>query len=272
MTVTTGTVRSGHPPASAQVPVGRRDFDFSPWTELPSATLPVRGARETPATRPTGVGGFERGLAFLGLIAFSPLILLIAVAIKLDSPGGPVFYRQARVGLNRRSENGQGSSGGNGNGNGGERRCAPGYGRLFMLCKFRTMIPDAEKHSGPVWATKNDPRVTRVGHYLRRLRLDEIPQLFNVLAGDMRLIGPRPERPHFVQKLTTQIPEYPRRLQVPPGITGLAQVERSYDASVDDVRRKVMYDLFYAEHRSMRLDVKILMKTLDVALRGRGAR
>jgi len=261
MHVITSTVKSGHPPASAKAPSGQRGFDFSHWTELSPAIVSDMPAE----VQPEGVGILERLMALVGILLLSPVMLAVALAIKLDSPRGPVLYRQARVGLNRRQE----TSGSNG---GAERRRTHGYGRVFMLCKFRTMIPDAEKLTGPVWAAKNDPRVTRIGRVLRRTRLDEIPQLFNVLAGDMRLIGPRPERPHFVERLTEQIPEYPRRLRVPPGITGLAQVERQYDESVNDVRRKVMYDLFYAEHRCFRMDAKILMKTMDVALRGRGAR
>jgi lipopolysaccharide/colanic/teichoic acid biosynthesis glycosyltransferase len=134
------------------------------------------------------------------------------------------------------------------------------------------MIPDAEAASGPVWAADRDPRVTRVGRILRHLRLDEVPQLVNVIRGEMRLIGPRPERPHFVSRLAADIPDYARRTTVPPGITGLAQVEREYDASVDDVRTKLKYDLFYVKNRSRLLDFKILLKTVDVMVRGRGAR
>jgi lipopolysaccharide/colanic/teichoic acid biosynthesis glycosyltransferase len=134
------------------------------------------------------------------------------------------------------------------------------------------MIPDAEKGTGPVWASDRDPRVTRVGRVLRHLRLDEVPQVFNVLAGQMSLIGPRPEREFFVSKLTQDMPDYPRRLSVPPGITGLAQVEKQYDASVSDVRLKLGYDIFYVDNKCRLLDLKILLKTIDVVLRGRGSR
>jgi len=255
-----------------------RKFDFSDWRDLPLAVPPAIAGHKGP---PQGVSVLERGLALIGMVMLSPVMAAVALAIKLDSPGGPVIYRQERVGLNRRNggngaggNGGPGGNGGNGaGGNGGpERRRAPAYGRSFMLCKFRTMIPDAEKHTGPVWAAKRDPRVTRVGRVLRKLRLDEIPQLYNVLRGDMRLIGPRPERPHFVAQLCEAIPQYAERLKVPPGITGLAQVEREYDASVDDVKRKIMYDLFYVRHWSRLLDMKIMVKTIDVALRGSGAR
>jgi lipopolysaccharide/colanic/teichoic acid biosynthesis glycosyltransferase len=133
------------------------------------------------------------------------------------------------------------------------------------------MVPDAEAKTGPVWALQNDPRITRVGRLLRYLRFDELPQLINVVQGHMRLIGPRPERPQFVEQLTKAVPEYPRRLTVAPGITGLAQVQRDYDEDLDDVRTKLKYDLFYVDHRCPMLNFKILMKTVDVVLRGRGA-
>ncbi len=133
------------------------------------------------------------------------------------------------------------------------------------------MIPNAEAVTGPVWAEENDPRVTRVGRALRTLRFDELPQLLNVVHGTMRLIGPRPERPQFVERLARAMPEYSRRHAVPPGITGLAQVQRNYDASLDDVRTKLKYDLYYVDNRCWMLNVKIVMKTFDVVFRGRGA-
>jgi lipopolysaccharide/colanic/teichoic acid biosynthesis glycosyltransferase len=224
----------------------------------------VRRAREN---RRLGVGAPERALALMCAVALSPVMLLAALAVKLDSPRGPVLYRQERVGLNRRRASGAEAGDGAPN-----RRARPAYGKALMLYKFRTMIPDAEKQTGPVWAAAEDPRVTRVGRILRRLRIDELPQLFNVVNGEMRLIGPRPERPHFVEQLSLKIPEYQQRLRIPPGITGLAQVERDYDSSEDDVRRKVKYDLFYARHRSPMLDAKIVLRTLDVVLRRKGAR
>jgi lipopolysaccharide/colanic/teichoic acid biosynthesis glycosyltransferase len=153
-----------------------------------------------------------------------------------------------------------------------DRRKTPGLGTTFEIWKFRTMIPDAEKSSGPVWATAHDPRITRLGRFLRLSRLDELPQLVNVVKGDMRIIGPRPERPHFVRQLVERMPEYRERLSVPPGITGLAQVEREYDASVDDVRTKVKYDVYYVKNRSARLDAKILLKTIHVVVSRKGAR
>jgi lipopolysaccharide/colanic/teichoic acid biosynthesis glycosyltransferase len=237
-------------PARTQVPIA----SAAPVESSASRLKPVRG-----------VGPFERLVAAAASVALSPLMLLIAVAIKLERPRGPVFYRQERVGLDRRQAYaGSAASAAN-------RRETHGYGMLFRIWKFRTMVPDAERLTGPVWATENDPRATSVGRILRRLRLDELPQLFNVVAGEMRLIGPRPERPHFVEQLCRDIPEYAQRMRVPPGITGLAQVEREYDSSVEDVRTKVKYDLFYARHRSSLMDLKILLKTVDVVLTGKGA-
>jgi len=171
-----------------------------------------------------------------------PLWLLVALLIKLDSPG-PVLYKQERVGKN---------------------------GKHFNILKFRSMFVDAEKQTGPVWAEKNDPRVTRVGRVIRRLHIDEFPQFINVLKGDRSLVGPRPERPYFVEKLSKELPLYKRRLKVRPGITGWAQIKYKYDQSIDDVRTKVKYDLFYIENISWRLDLKILFNTIYVMLMGKG--
>jgi len=181
-------------------------------------------------------------VSFLILVIFSPLWILVALAIKIDSRG-PVFYKQERVGKD---------------------------GRIFTIYKFRSMIKGAEELTGPVWADRNDPRITRVGRIIRKLRIDEIPQFFNVLKGDMSLVGPRPERPFFVEKLKEEIPLYARRLKVQPGITGWAQIKYDYGASVEDAKKKLQYDLFYLENMSLRMDMKILLSTIYVMLTGKG--
>lgn len=211
------------------------------------------------------------------LLVLSPVFAIVALAIKLDSPG-PVIYAQERVGLNRRrSRNGNGN--GNGNGShpenempaGWDRREADCYGRPFKIYKFRSMVTDAERNTGPVWASASDSRVTRLGKILRKTRLDEFPQLWNVLRGDMSLVGPRPERPTFVVSLTKEIPDYPRRCEALPGITGLAQVKWRYDTSVETVNRKLQYDLYYVRHGRLLLDLKIMAATFKVMARGEGA-
>ncbi len=181
-------------------------------------------------------------VSFTILIITLPVSLITAIVIKLDSKG-PVFFGQERSGVN---------------------------GSSFRMIKFRSMFEDAEKHTGPVWSQKNDPRVTRVGKVMRRLRIDEIPQMYNVLKGKMSLVGPRPERPFFVEKLSEEIPYYKRRLKVRPGITGWAQVKHKYDENIEDVKVKLRYDLFYIENMSIRMDFKILMRTMYVVLFGKG--
>ncbi|MEC4888819.1 MAG: TIGR03013 family PEP-CTERM/XrtA system glycosyltransferase [Nitrospira sp.] len=178
----------------------------------------------------------------VGLVVLTPLFILLAAVIRLDSPG-PVFYRQVRVGLR---------------------------GRPYMIWKFRSMRQDAEK-SGPRWAQANDPRISRVGWWLRKTRLDELPQLINVLKGDMSLVGPRPERPVFVQDLRVNIPYYDIRHTVRPGVTGWAQVKFRYGASQEDSHTKLQYDLYYVKNLSLLLDLKILMHTIRVVMLGEGA-
>jgi sugar transferase (PEP-CTERM system associated) len=183
-------------------------------------------------------------LAVTGLTLALPILAVVAVLIKLDSRG-PILFRQQRVGQN---------------------------GRVFTLNKFRSMRRDAERASGAVWATAADPRITRVGRFLRKSRLDELPQLFNVLAGDMSFVGPRPERPEFVRLLQREIPFYLGRLAVKPGITGWAQVRHQYAASVEDTLEKLQYDLYYIKNLSPLLDLLILLHTIQVVLFARGAR
>ncbi len=185
---------------------------------------------------------FDVAVSLLGLIFALPVMILAALAIKLESPG-PVFYRQPRLGQN---------------------------GCAFILNKFRSMRNDAEKDSGPVWSARQDPRITRVGSILRRSRLDELPQLFNVLVGHMSFIGPRPERPEFVAELQREIPYYMERLAVKPGITGWAQVKYEYGSSVEDAIEKLQYDLYYIKNLSLFLDLLIVLNTIQVVLFARG--
>ena len=199
-------------------------------------------------------------LAVLALIALLPILLLIALAIKLTSRG-PVLYSQERVGLDRRIPGADAAN---------HRRTRDIGGRLFTIYKFRTMWVDAESASGAVWATQNDPRITPVGRFLRQYRLDEIPQLLNVMRGEMNIVGPRPERPTIFAELREHIAEYPLRQRAKPGITGLAQIHHHYDRSVDDVRTKVRYDLEYIRRQSLWEDLRIMLRTIPVVLFRRG--
>ncbi len=247
----------------------------------PKATADTSVRRDAPIKRAVDVA-----LSIIGLIVMLPVFAVIAIAIKLDSHG-PIIYAQERIGLNRRRgasrHGGSGTGNGNGhekheNGNGAtiltltpERRRRDTYGRPFKIYKFRSMVTDAEKNTGPVWAAKSDSRITRVGNILRKTRLDEFPQLWNVLRGDMSIVGPRPERPTFVVELTQSLPDYPQRCNTLPGITGLAQVKWQYDTSIETVNRKLEYDLYYVRHRRLLLDLKIMAATVKVMARGEGA-
>ena len=199
-------------------------------------------------------------VATIALTITLPLWLLIAAAVKLTSRG-PVFYTQTRVGLDQRQRIPARDD---------SRRRADIGGKPFTILKFRTMMVDAEQAGEAVWAQANDQRVTAIGGFLRSCRLDELPQLLNVIHGDMNLVGPRPERPQLFTELRDQIPGYQHRQRVPPGITGHAQVHLQYDTSVDDVRRKVQHDLDYIAHRSVWQDLKIMLKTIPVMLFRKG--
>jgi sugar transferase (PEP-CTERM system associated) len=200
-----------------------------------------RNSRSLMATKRT----FDVMASIIGLILAAPLMLISAIVVKLESPRSPILYHQKRVGLN---------------------------GKLFTIHKFRTMRPDAEAKTGAVWSTANDTRVTAVGRFMRKSRLDEIPQLWNVLRGDMSLIGPRPERPEFVEQLTRQIPFYGQRHVIKPGLTGWAQVRYAYGASVEDALEKMQYDLYYVKHLSLVFDMVIALETIKIVLLRRGAR
>lgn len=198
-------------------------------------------------------------LALLAILITMPLTVVIGLLIKLTSPG-PILYTQARVGVDRR-QRGDGVPDG--------RRVVDYGGCLFRIYKFRTMYV-SPGDAPQTWATRDDPRVTPVGRVLRKLRLDELPQLYNVLRGDMNMVGPRPEQPRIFALLRDQIPSYELRQRVLPGITGLAQVNQAYDTSTDDVRRKVGFDLEYIARRSPGEDLRIMFMTLPAVLRMKG--
>ncbi|MET0209362.1 MAG: TIGR03013 family XrtA/PEP-CTERM system glycosyltransferase [Burkholderiaceae bacterium] len=178
------------------------------------------------------------------LVVTAPVMAVTAILIKLESPG-PVFYTQERVGMN---------------------------GSTFKVIKFRSMRQDAEKDGRPQWATKNDNRVTRVGNFIRKVRIDELPQLINVIRGEMSMVGPRPERPFFVDELVAQIPYYAVRHSVKPGVTGWAQVRYEYGSTIEDSLEKLQYDLYYVKNHTLFLDLLIMLETVAVVLTGRGAR
>jgi sugar transferase (PEP-CTERM system associated) len=186
----------------------------------------------------------HRGLALIGLVVSLPIAILTAIAIKLESPGA-VFYRQERVGKK---------------------------GKPFEVIKFRSMCADAEKDGQAIWATENDARVTRIGRVIRTLRIDEIPQFWCIIKGEMSFVGPRPERPVFVEQLAQEIPFYEQRHLVAPGLTGWAQVRYPYGASVEDARQKLQYDLYYIKNQNLLLDLLIVLETFKTILFGRGAR
>jgi lipopolysaccharide/colanic/teichoic acid biosynthesis glycosyltransferase len=198
-------------------------------------------------------------VAAIGLLLATPVLVLVAVLIKLTSPG-PVFYTQRRVGLDRRRAT---------QSNGSGQRHVDHGGRPFTIYKFRTMRVDGDR-GAEMWARPDDPRITSLGRILRKFRLDELPQLFNVLRGDMNVVGPRPEQPAIFASLRARIDGYQRRQRVRPGITGWAQVNLSYDRSIDDVRRKVLLDLQYVARQSMAEDLRIMLRTVPVVLLRKG--
>ena len=191
----------------------------------------------------TGIKRFmDLVLSVLFFVTGLPFYIIFGLLIKLDSKG-PVLFKQIRAGLQNSS---------------------------FLLYKFRSMGFHAEADTGPIWTVQNDPRITKVGRFLRRFRFDEFPQLLNVLKGEMSLVGPRPERPFFVEKLKQEYPFYLRRLKVRPGITGWAQIKHPYDEHLEDVREKLRYDFYYIENVGLWLDLKIIIRTVRVMLSGKG--
>jgi lipopolysaccharide/colanic/teichoic acid biosynthesis glycosyltransferase len=199
-------------------------------------------------------------IATTALIIASPVLLVFAALVKLTSPG-PVFYRQARVGIDRRRTARR---------NQYDRRARDLGGLPFIIYKFRSRYINAEQGSGAVWATDGDPRITPIGRLMRKCRVDELPQLLNVIRGDMNIVGPRPERPVIFSRLRNDIAEYPLRQRARPGITGWAQINHTYDRCLDDVRTKVKYDLEYLARQGVREDLRIMARTVPVVVLGKG--
>lgn len=240
---------------------GRRSSRFSldPLFEAPPSPTADRAPDRV---RDGSVRVLNVVVALLGILLTAPLMLVMAVAVKLSSPG-PALFTQPRVGVDRRRDDADVPI--------DPRRRDDRGGRIFRIYKFRTMYHCEDGSPGQVWATPEDPRVTPVGNVLRAYRLDELPQLFNVLLGDMNIVGPRPEQPDIFKDLRDRIEGYQERQRVLPGITGLAQVNHRYDQSVEDVRKKVHLDLEYVQRRSLREDLRIMVRTFPVILFRRGS-
>jgi lipopolysaccharide/colanic/teichoic acid biosynthesis glycosyltransferase len=255
------TAPTATPPSSyEQVRRKRASHADLPLRLLPSHDAPGTTLDILPRPRSELLSrALNVAIAGSALVAASPVLAAVALLVKLTSPG-PVLYAQTRIGVDRRFR--ERSSNG--------RRLNDHGGKPFRMYKFRTMHVNAEPDGRAVWAVREDPRVTRVGAVLRRLRIDELPQLYNVLRGDMNIVGPRPERPSIFAELRETIPEYPVRQRVKPGITGWAQINQAYDSCVDDVRRKVEYDLEYLRRQSVIEDLRIMSLTIPVMIFRRG--
>lgn len=255
--------------------------DYANSAELPPADWLTRLELECPQTSLRSIDLWtqraKRAMdvicAVVMIVLLAPVMLLVAVAVRLTSPG-PILFRQIRTGLNLRSSRDRRAdaavAGGSRRQKSNDRRQSTCYGKPFVLYKFRTMRIDAEKN-GAQFATQGDPRVTSIGRFLRKTRLDELPQLWNVLRGEMSLVGPRPERPEFIEQLSEEVPNYLLRLGIKPGLTGLAQVLNGYDNDIAGFRRKVALDLLYLQNCCLANDLKILFRTVGVVLTGKGA-
>jgi lipopolysaccharide/colanic/teichoic acid biosynthesis glycosyltransferase len=288
----TSDVENGHPPR-CPVPPDAADRAASPvdyvsyaepgtfpevwWLTRIGTDQPRVNVQDLPRSTVAGKRLLDVVVAAALLLLLAPVMLLVAVLVKLTSRG-PVIFQQTRVGLNLRqpgqdrrqvgtappAETGERRQPGT------DRRTEFAYGRHFTLYKFRTMRTDAERE-GARFAVRGDSRVTPIGRFLRKTRLDELPQLWNVLRGEMSLVGPRPERPEFMQQLSDEIPNYLDRLGLKPGLTGVAQILNGYDNEIESFRRKVAFDLHYLQNCSVWNDVKILVRTVKVVLTGSGA-
>lgn len=258
--------------------VGDCDLPSTEWLTRLRLQLPRRNTRCLGETTRLLKRATDVVVAGTMLVLLAPVMLLVAIAVRLTSRG-PVIFQQTRVGLNLRSKKRDrrlqsvdvetlGVT--DRRDPNRDRRRDGGYGKPFTLYKFRTMKIDAEKN-GAQFAVKGDPRVTSIGRFLRKTRLDELPQLWNVLRGEMSLVGPRPERPEFIETLSAEIPNYINRLGLKPGLTGLAQVINGYDNNIESFKRKVNLDLLYLQNCCFRNDLKILFRTIRVVLTGSGA-
>jgi lipopolysaccharide/colanic/teichoic acid biosynthesis glycosyltransferase len=232
----------------------------TPEPGLPTPGLELVVDEPPPVQEHLGRRALNVVVASVGIAVATPVMLVVAVLVRITSRG-PIIYTQTRVGLDLRSPGPDSQN---------RRRTKDIGGKPFKIYKFRTMHVDAEAKTGAVWATPSDPRLTPIGGFLRQYRLDEIPQLFNVLKGDMNIVGPRPERPQLFEALKEDVENYQYRQRAKPGITGLAQISQNYDGCLDDVRRKVQYDLQYLRRRSLAQDIKIMLKTVPVVLFRRG--
>lgn len=272
------------PPAASHEDLSDLVLDYADLSGLPPTDWltrlklqrPRRDVRCLPETARLTKRLTDIVISSIMLICLAPIMLLVAIAVKLTSRG-PMIFSQTRVGLNFRKPRRDRRTPPSvlpqdiaEDRRKGPRRGDTGYGRPFVLYKFRTMRIDAEKN-GAQFAQQNDPRVTSIGRFLRKTRLDELPQLWNVLKGDMSLVGPRPERPEFIEQLSSQVPGYLHRLGLKPGLTGIAQVVNGYDNNIESFKRKVALDLLYLQNCCFWNDFKILLRTIKVVLTGSGA-
>lgn len=254
---------------------GEIEVDIPLIRESGTRTLPAQSHAEPRSRSEILQRLMNLTIASVALVVVSPIMLVFAALVKFSSPG-PIFYSQARVGVNRRrTSRGRAEAADDDAERGSahkryDRRTRDIGGHPFMIYKFRTMRVDAERPNGAVWATKADARVTPVGRVMRMYRVDELPQLFNVIRGEMNIVGPRPERPSIFSRLCDDIEEYPLRQQAKPGITGWAQVNHNYDTCIEDVRMKVRYDLEYLQRQSVAEDLLIMARTLPVMIFNKG--
>ncbi len=285
--MTTQTIASSLPQAGVGELTDLVDLYTSPadlpaadWLSQYSLRAPQTGLKTLSLVTRAAKRALDVAVSLAALVTLLPILLLVALIVRCTSRG-PVIFRQVRVGLNLREKKSDRRDPLNADESPPigveerrvaevDRRADSSFGKPFVLYKFRTMAVDAEK-DGACFAVAGDPRITPAGRFLRKTRLDELPQLWNVLKGEMSLVGPRPERPEFIQNLSSEIPGYLHRLRLKPGLTGLAQVVNGYDNNIESFRKKVAFDLLYLQNCSVLNDLKILLRTVGVVLTGKGA-